>query len=101
MFGSNTFGALAMDTSAAPAATGTQLREGEEVDVDVSMVHVVHTANVQWLKLIRTNHEVYVRVSDKVDVASLPNECCLLAVANHHDLLVVGGNNGMRNSRLT
>jgi hypothetical protein len=49
---------------------------------------------VQWLKLVRTNHEVNVRVTDKIDLDGLPGECSLLVVSNLYDLLIVGSNNG-------
>lgn len=85
-----------MGAGAAPApAAGTSVREGDEVDVEVSVV-APHIADSQWLKLVKTNHEVYVRVGDKVDITALPNECSLLVVANHQDLLIVGSNNGTR-----
>jgi nucleoporin NUP159 len=51
-------------------------------------------ADTQWLQLINTAHEVYVRVSEGVALDGLPFECNLLAVSNRNDLLAVGGNNG-------
>lgn len=48
MFSSNTFGALAMDESS-PSASGSQVREGEETDVDVGGGNVV--ANGSGLSL--------------------------------------------------
>lgn len=36
MFGSNAFGALAMDTSSSDAGPSNQVVEGDEVDVSVS-----------------------------------------------------------------
>lgn len=49
---------------------------------------------MQWIKLVKTNHDVYVRVAEKVDLQGLPRECNLMAVSNARDLLVVGGNTG-------
>lgn len=51
-------------------------------------------ANKQWLKLVRTNHDVNVRVQDKVALEGLPSECCILAVSNSKGLLFAGGNSG-------
>ncbi|WOO77876.1 Nucleoporin [Vanrija pseudolonga] len=86
MASSNAFGALAMgDASAGPS---TRLLEGDEVDID-------------WLKLVKTNHEVYVRVSDPVGLDGLPAHSSMLAVANSADLLIVGGNNDLRVHRLS
>jgi nucleoporin NUP159 len=48
----------------------------------------------QWLRLVKTNHDATVRVSDKVDLESLPHECNLMAVSNTWGLLVVGSSNG-------
>lgn len=43
---------------------------------------------------MRTNHDVNVRVQEKVALEGLPSESCLLAVSNAHNLLFAGGNSG-------
>ncbi|WWD00126.1 hypothetical protein V866_007034 [Kwoniella sp. B9012] len=86
--GGNSFGALAMDDDQPSAGPSTQVIEGEELDVD-------------WIQLVRTNHDVDVRVSDKVDLEGLPAECNLMVVSNLWDLLIVGGNNDIRIHRLS
>ncbi|KAK8846598.1 hypothetical protein IAR55_005684 [Kwoniella newhampshirensis] len=89
MFGNNPFGSLAVDQSDSSAGAGpsTKVIEGEETDVE-------------WLKLVKTNHDVDVRVSEKVELEGLPNECNLLAVSNRWGLLIVGSNNDIRIHRL-
>lgn len=47
----------------------------------------------QWLQLVRTNHDVNVRVNEKINLEGLPSEACLLAVSNVKGLLFAGGNN--------
>lgn len=71
--------------------------EGEEVDADVSHVRQVGITaklTLQWLKLIKTHHDVHVQVGDKVPLGGLPYESNLLAVSNVNDVLVVGGAQG-------
>lgn len=85
--------------------------EGEEKDADVSVIggdkrsrmagslssiepRTRKLTNNQWLKLVKTNHDVTVQVSDKVRLEGLPHECGLLAVSNRFNVLVVGGNSG-------
>jgi hypothetical protein len=46
------------------------------------------------LRLVKTNHDLTVRVSDKVDLDGLPYESNLLAVSNTWGLLIVGSNHG-------
>ncbi|KAK6904192.1 hypothetical protein I203_107708 [Kwoniella mangroviensis CBS 8507] len=86
--GGNSFGALAMDDDQPSAGPSTQVIEGEELDVD-------------WIQLVRTNHDVDVRVSDKVELEGLPAECNLMVVSNLWDLLIAGGNNDIRIHRLS
>ncbi|KIR34935.1 nucleoporin family protein [Cryptococcus deuterogattii MMRL2647] len=87
MFGSNAFGALAMDSASPNAGPSNQVVEGDEVDVS-------------WLKLIKRNHGVDVRVSEKINLEGLPDECSLMTVVNTWGLVVVGGNNDVRIHRL-
>ncbi|ORX36164.1 hypothetical protein BD324DRAFT_652063 [Kockovaella imperatae] len=87
MLDSNSFGALDMDQNA-EAGPSRRRMDGDEVDAD-------------WLRLVKTNHDVYVRVSDKVDVGSLPQECNLMAISNLYDLLIVGSNTDIRIHRLS
>ncbi|WVQ76614.1 hypothetical protein IAR50_006287 [Cryptococcus sp. DSM 104548] len=88
MFGNNAFGALAMDSNVSNAAgPSSQVIEGEELDVS-------------WLKLIKRNGGVDVRVSEKIDLEGLPNECNLMAVFNKWGLLIVGSNSDIRIHRL-
>nr|XP_019047643.1 hypothetical protein I302_04259 [Kwoniella bestiolae CBS 10118]OCF26573.1 hypothetical protein I302_04259 [Kwoniella bestiolae CBS 10118] len=86
--GGNSFGALAMDDDQPSAGPSCQVVEGDESDVD-------------WLQLVKTNHDVDVRVSDKVDLEGLPLECNLMVVSNVWDLIVVGGNDDVRIHRLS
>ncbi|WWC87343.1 uncharacterized protein L201_002232 [Kwoniella dendrophila CBS 6074] len=86
--GGNSFGALAMDDDQPSAGPSTQVMEGDELDVD-------------WLKLVKTNHDVDVRVSDKIELDNLPNECNLMAVSNIWDLLIVASNNDIRIHKLS
>lgn len=53
---------------------------------------------MQWLQLVKTNHDVNVRVSDKVDLQGLPLECNLMAISNQWDFLAVGSSSGMSGS---
>nr|XP_018265939.1 uncharacterized protein I303_02316 [Kwoniella dejecticola CBS 10117]OBR88097.1 hypothetical protein I303_02316 [Kwoniella dejecticola CBS 10117] len=86
--GGNAFGALAMEDDQPAAGPSTQVIDGDEVDVD-------------WLKLVKTNHDVDVRVSDRVELDGLPNECNLMVVSNNWDLLIVGSDNDIRIHRLS
>ncbi|ORY23815.1 hypothetical protein BCR39DRAFT_342962 [Naematelia encephala] len=88
MFGNNAFGALAVESDSAAAGPSRVSVEGPEVDAD-------------WIKLVRTNHDAVVRVSDKVDLSGLPYECSLMAVSNIWDLLLVGSNTGLQVYRLS
>jgi len=96
MFGNNAFGALGVDSS--QAGPSTRQIQGEEIDVDVSysLLHLLSStrAHDQWLQLVKTNHDVNVRVSDRVNLEGLPLECNLMAVSNRFGLLVVGSNTG-------
>ncbi|AFR95835.2 nucleoporin family protein [Cryptococcus neoformans C23] len=87
MFGNNAFGALAMDSSPSNAGPSNQVVEGDEVDVS-------------WLKLIKRNQGVDVRVSENINLEGLPDECSLMAVVNTWGLVVVGGNTDVRIHRL-
>ncbi|TYJ58262.1 hypothetical protein B9479_001088 [Cryptococcus floricola] len=88
MFGNNAFGALAMDSNASNAAgPSSQVIEGEELDVS-------------WLKLVKRNGGVDVRVSEKIELEGLPNECNLMTVVNKWGLLIVGSNSDIRIHRL-
>lgn len=49
---------------------------------------------------MRTNHDVNVRVQDKVALDGLPSECCLLALSNSKGLVFAGGNVDVRIHRL-
>jgi nucleoporin NUP159 len=49
---------------------------------------------------VRTNHDVNVRVQDKVALDGLPSECGLLALSNTKGLLFAGGNSDVRVHRL-
>jgi nucleoporin NUP159 len=49
------------------------------------------------LQLVKTNHDVNVRVSDKVSFEGLPLECNLMALSNKWDVLAVGSNSGKSN----
>lgn len=51
-------------------------------------------AHIQWLRLVKTNHDVNVRVSDKVDLEGLPQECYLMVVSNHWGLIIVASSTG-------
>jgi hypothetical protein len=48
----------------------------------------------QWLQLVKTNHDVNVRVSDRISFDGLPLECNLMAVSNKWDVLAVGSGSG-------
>ncbi|OCF34018.1 hypothetical protein I316_04364 [Kwoniella heveanensis BCC8398] len=86
--GGNSFGALAMqDDGPAAAGPSSQVVDGDEVDVD-------------WVQLVKTNHDVNVRVSDAVDLEGLPSECNLMVVSNNWGLLIVGSNQDVRIHRL-
>lgn len=54
----------------------------------------IEAEDQQALKLVKTNHDVNVKVADNVDLEGLPGECNLMAVSNTWGLLAVGGNNG-------
>lgn len=56
-------------------------------------------AQFQWLQLAKTNGEVYVRVSERVDLEGLPFECNLMAVSNTYGLAAVGGQSGESNCK--
>jgi hypothetical protein len=56
---------------------------------------------IQWLQLNKTNGEVYVRVSDKVELEGLPEECNLMAVSNMYGLVAVGGQSGSSRVRVS
>ncbi|EIW68597.1 hypothetical protein TREMEDRAFT_74106 [Tremella mesenterica DSM 1558] len=86
MFSGNSFGALAMESDDSAGPSFTQL-EGDEVDVD-------------YLKLVKTNHDVNLRVSDKVDLNGLPQHTNLIAVSNGLGLLIVGSNSDVKIHRL-
>ncbi|WRT65194.1 uncharacterized protein IL334_002137 [Kwoniella shivajii] len=86
--GGNAFGALGMEDDQPTAGPSTRLDEGEESDVD-------------WLKLVKTNHDIDVRVSDRIELEGLPTECNLMVVSNIWDLLIVGSNNDVRIHRLS
>ena len=103
MLSSGSFGALGMDESSEAGPSRRQV-DGDEVDADVSLRDASALGSrlkpmSQWIKLIKTNHDVNVRVSDRVDLAGLPQECNLMVVSNSYDLLVVGGNQGVSASR--
>lgn len=49
---------------------------------------------LQALRLVKTNHDVHVEVSDKVDLQGLPTECNLMAISNKWGILAAGSNNG-------
>lgn len=113
MSGSNAFGALAMDNSSPGAGPSRRQVEVLEVDADVSICRNTRRKMTspgtsdyrcghphidwlfQWLRLVKTNHDVNVRVSDKVDLHGLPHECNLMAVSNVWGLLVVGSSTGL------
>ncbi|WVF70427.1 hypothetical protein IAT40_005217 [Kwoniella sp. CBS 6097] len=86
--GGNSFGALAMGGEESAAGPSSQVVDGEELDVD-------------WVQLIKTNHDVNVRVSDTVDLEGLPSECNLMVVSNIWGLLIVGSNQDIRIHRLS
>jgi nucleoporin NUP159 len=54
-------------------------------------------ANIQWLQLVKTNHDVNVRVSERINLEGLPLECNLMAVSNKFGVLIVGSNSGQSN----
>ncbi|KAK4685887.1 hypothetical protein P7C73_g4252, partial [Tremellales sp. Uapishka_1] len=74
MFGNNPFAVL--DAEPSNAGPITRVVEGEEVDAD-------------WFKLVKVNHDVNVRVSDRVTLQGLPHECNLMAISNIHRLVIV------------
>ena len=95
MFGGNSFG-LSMD-DASDAGPSTQLLEGEEVDVEASHRYQLEAAGLtleQWLRMVKTNHDVNVKVSEKISLDGLPQHSSLLAVSNKLDLLIVGSSSG-------
>jgi hypothetical protein len=90
-----------MDVSAGEGWTRRQ-EQGEEVDFEVSPVGSpsvglsLEADGYQALKLVKTNHDVNVKVADQVDLGGLPGECNLMAVSNTWGILAVGGNTGMQ-----
>jgi hypothetical protein len=43
---------------------------------------------------VKTNYDVNVRVSDKVELDGLPQECNLMVVSNRLGLIIVGSSTG-------
>jgi nucleoporin NUP159 len=97
MFGNNAFGALGVEESQQAGPSRKQI-QGEEIDVDVCHTArnlLIKSSSRKWLQLVKTNHDVNVRVSDKVNLEGLPLECNLMAVSNRYGVLLVGSNNGL------